>query len=256
MPLFKGTPPRRAWLVGHRGAAGRAPENTMASFRKALEMGADFVECDVHLSKDGRCVVMHDEAVERTTDGEGLIRDRTVRELKGLDAGSWFSRKSRGEKVPTLDELLSWARGRKTRSGRPLGVFVEVKNEPVRYRGIERRVLRAVDRSRMADRVVLISFDHGVVKRLKRLRPRILTGMLYSRPIEDPVERALQLKADAIMPRRNLVSRALVESAKARGLLVSTWTADGAAEMRKLLACGVDSVTTNFPDRLNRLLGG
>jgi glycerophosphoryl diester phosphodiesterase len=87
-PLFMQIPPRKAWLVGHRGAAGHAPENTMASFRKGLELGADFLECDVHLSKDGRCVVLHDESVDRTTDGRGLVRKQSSAELKKLDAGS------------------------------------------------------------------------------------------------------------------------------------------------------------------------
>lgn len=228
----------------------------MASFRKGLELGADFVECDVHLSKDGRCVVLHDASVERTTDGRGLVRKLSFAELKKLDAGSWFSEKFRGEKIPLLDELLAWARRRKTRLGKPLGVVVEIKNDPVRYRGIERKVLESVRKSKMEGRVVIISFDHAAVRRFKRLKPSIPAGILYSEPLPRGAERAVRFKADALMPRRTLVTRGLVEQARENGLKVATWTVNETGEMRRILGCGVHAVTTNFPDRLKPLLGG
>ena len=105
-------PPRKCWLVGHRGAMGYAPENTMSAFKTGLKMGADFVECDVHLSKDNKCVVMHDESLERTTSGHGLIRDTLSSKIRKLDAGAWLSKSFRGERVPMLADLLNWARSR------------------------------------------------------------------------------------------------------------------------------------------------
>lgn len=248
------TAPRRAWLVGHRGAAGLAPENTMASFRAAHALGADLVECDVHISKDGRCVVMHDEALERTTNKEGLIRDLSSAAIRRADAGSWASKKFRGEKVPLLSDLLSWAEGAFSRQGLPMGVVIEIKNEPVRYFEIEKKVIREVLERGMEERVVLISFDHGAVKRAKAFCKKIATGMLYNRPMEDPLRRARELKADAIFPRRNFITKSLVTRAHAQGLAVATWTVNERPEMKRILASGADAVTTNFPNILNSML--
>src|SRR5919197_4354903 len=101
----------RPLVVGHRGAMGYAPENTLASFELAVEQGADVVELDVHLSRDGQVVVIHDEQLDRTTDGRGLVGDRTLDELKRLDAGSWFDPRFAGQRIPTLHEVLAWASG-------------------------------------------------------------------------------------------------------------------------------------------------
>ncbi len=248
------TAPRRAWLVGHRGAAGLAPENTMSSFKTAHALGADLVECDVHVSKDGRCVVMHDESLERTTNKEGLIRDLSSAAIRRADAGSWASKKFKGEKVPMLSDLLSWAKGAFSRQGLPMGVVIEVKNEPVRYFEIEKKVVREVLKHGMEDRVILIAFDHGVVKRAKAFCKKIATGMLYSRPMEDPLRRARELKADALFPRRNFVTRSLVRRAHAQDIAVATWTVNERPEMKRILASGADAVTTNFPDVLNPML--
>ena len=119
--------------VGHRGAKGHAPENTFASFNLALEMGVNAVETDVHLSKDGEVVLIHDHTVDRTTDGRGFVKDMTLRELKQLDAGSWYDTRFAGQRIPTLTELLEWARGR-------VGVAIEIKNGPIYYPGIAEKV--------------------------------------------------------------------------------------------------------------------
>lgn len=246
--------PRACWLVGHRGAMGHAPENTMASFRKAREMGSEFVECDVHISKDGKCIVIHDESVERTTDGQGLIRDLTLSQIRKLDAGSWAAKEFKGERVPTLQDLLLWAKLHTSRRGFQMGIAIEIKNEPVRYDRIEERVIKAVEDCGMESRVILISFDHGVVKRAKAVNSKISAGILYNRSIEDPLRRARELGADALFPRRHLVTKDLVRKAHARGLAVATWTVNDPREMRKLLSYKIDAIASNYPDRLNRIL--
>ena len=119
------------WVVGHRGAMGHCPENTLASFERGLELGADWIELDVHLSRDDALVVIHDETVDRTTNGHGAVRDHTLAELKALDAGGWFGPEYAGQRIPTLDEVLAWARQRDTI------VDIEIKNAPVYYAGIE-----------------------------------------------------------------------------------------------------------------------
>jgi glycerophosphoryl diester phosphodiesterase len=233
---------------------GYAPENTMPAFRCGHEMGADFLECDVHLSKDRKCVVMHDEGLERTTSGAGWIRDMRSSQIKKFDAGSWFSRKFKGTPVPLLEELLSWASAQTTSQNRPLGIVIEIKNEPIRYFQIEKKVIETVFKTRMQDRVIVISFDHGVVKRAKIICPDIATGILYREPLENPFDRAKQVRADALFPRRHLVSPALVAKAHKKRIPVIPWTVNQKREMKKLIGFGVDGITTNYPERLNKIL--
>ena len=245
---------RSCWLVGHRGALGLAPENTMIAFKTGLSLGADLVECDVHLSKDRKCIVMHDESLERTTNGTGLIRDTLWNRIKKLDAGSWNLKKFKGEKVPTLKELLLWAKKQKTNLGLPLCVVIEIKNEPVRYFEIEKIVIETVLETGMQERVILISFDHGVIKRAKNLNSKISAGILYNHPLKNPFEKARHVHADALFPRRHLVTRSLVQQAHQKGLAVATWTVNEIPEMKKMIGTGIDAIATNFPNLLNRLL--
>src|SRR5215469_16982173 len=144
----------RVWVVGHRGAMGHSPENTMASFERGLELGADWIELDVHLSRDGALIVIHDETLERTTNGHGLVRDHSLAELKQLDAGD-------GERIPTLDEVLDWAKQRNT------VIDIEIKNAPLYYEGVEQAVVDVLLRHDMVEQVIVISFDHAAVQRVK-----------------------------------------------------------------------------------------
>src|SRR5438445_3289928 len=148
----------RVWVVGHRGAMGHCPENTLASFERGLELGADWIEMDVHLSRDGELVVIHDETVDRTTNGSGLVQDHTLVELNELDAGSWFGAAYVGQRIPTLGEVLDWARFR----GAVLDI--EIKNAPIYYAGIEEMVVHTLDRYGMTDQAIVISFDHRAVQ--------------------------------------------------------------------------------------------
>lgn len=246
--------PRKCWLVGHRGAMGHAPENTFASFICGIKLGADMLECDIHLSKDRKCVVMHDESVERTTNGHGQIRNLTVSEIKKLDAGAWYSKKNTGEKVPLLEDLLDWVKERKSCLGKPLGLVIEIKNEPIRYLGIEKVAIEIVKKKKMQSRVIFISFDHGVVKRAKFLEPNISTGILYRETLADPVKRAKEVGVDALFPRRHIITKALIKKAHQHKFFVATWTVNEVKEMKRILGFGIDAIATNFPDKLNRVL--
>src|SRR5438552_15213509 len=126
----------RMLVAGHRGKPGEFPENTLASFRSAIELGVDVIELDVHRSEDGGLPVIHDHLLDRTTDGSGLVRDHTMAELKRFDAGSWKDPGFAGERIPSLDEVLALARGQ-------VGVAIEIKNLPLPYAGIEEAVVRA-----------------------------------------------------------------------------------------------------------------
>jgi glycerophosphoryl diester phosphodiesterase len=212
-------------------------------------LGADWVELDVHLTRDGALAVIHDEALERTTNGHGLVKDHTLAELKRLDAGAWFGRDYAGQTIPTLDEVLEWASQRQTI------VDIEIKNAPIFYAGIEEAVVKAVGRARMTEQVIVISFDHHAVRKVKALEPRIATGVLYSgRPVDAGVDLACKAEADALLPHVAYVTREDVQAAHAAGLSVAPWTTSDPQTLHRLIECGVDAIGTNHPDVLRQLL--
>jgi glycerophosphoryl diester phosphodiesterase len=245
---------RRPWVIGHRGAMGTAPENTLASFKQGLRQGADALECDVHLSKDRRLVVIHDETLDRTTSGHGHVKDRAWDQLRRLDAGAWFNKRYRYERLITLPALLRWLRPRRTWRGEPLRLFIEVKNDKVHYPRIAEEVARALRRGGLSDRVTVISFNHATARRVKVLCPAARTGLLWAKPLPRWAARVRWAGAGAIFPRWGLVTRNLVDEAHRRGLFVGTWTVNDASAMKKMRRLNVDGITTNFPARLKKLL--
>ena len=239
----------RVWVIGHRGAMGHCPENTFVSFERALELGADWIELDVHLTRDGALAVIHDETVDRTTDGHGFVRDHTLAELKKLDAGAWFGSEFAGQRIPSLDEVLVWARKRNT------VVDIEIKNAPIYYAGIEEAVVESLDRSGMAEQVILISFDHRSVRRVKALDARVVTGVLYAaRPTDAGLGLARAAHADAVLPHWAYVTPEDVRVAHEAGLAVAPWATSDPEVLRALVGAGVDAIGTNHPDVLRRLL--
>ena len=231
----------RPRVFGHRGAMGYAPENTFASYERAIELGIDAIELDVHLTADGEVVVIHDAELHGTTDGEGLVGQKTLAELKRLDAGVRFAPEFSGQRIPTLGEVLAWARGKCV-------LDVEIKGGPWPYDGIEARVVDLIRRHEMVDQTIVISFTHTVVARVKALAPEIATGTLWScRPI-DPVAVAQAAGADAIMPQWPFCDAETVERAHAAGLSVNPWTANEPAVVDHLIGLGVDSICSNYPD--------
>jgi glycerophosphoryl diester phosphodiesterase len=227
--------------VGHRGARGHAPENTMVSFATGADLGVDAVETDVQLSKDGEVVLIHDHTVDRTTDGRGFVKDLTLAELEALDAGSWFDPKFAGQRIPTLAELLAWAKGR-------VGVAIEIKNGPIYYPGIAEKTVRLVRQQGMERQVILISFDHLVLREAKRIAPEIATGILYVGGLADAVGAARAALADALNPHWAYVTSELVRTAHAARLAVSAWNPSDAATLRMLSDLGVDSAGTDYPE--------
>jgi glycerophosphoryl diester phosphodiesterase len=232
----------RVWVVGHRGAMGYCPENTLVSFERGLELGADWIELDVHLSRDGALIVIHDETLDRTTNGHGLVRDHTLAELRALDAGD-------GQRLQTLDQVLHWAHQKDTI------LDIEIKNAPIFYDGISEAVVGAVKKARMVERVIVISFDHASVKRVKEIAPEIATGVLYAcRPIDGGVSLASATGADAVLPHWAYVTADDVARAHAAGLSVAPWATSDPRALKHLVQCGVDAIGTNHPDVLRQVL--
>jgi glycerophosphoryl diester phosphodiesterase len=240
------------WVVGHRGAMGHAPENTMTSFEQALALGADMLEFDVRLTKDGIPVVVHDANLDRTSNKSLYVADLSAKDLLELDAGSWFDLRFAGERIPRLSTLLKWAANKKNKAGEKLIFFVELKvdHDEQRREQLINAVLKELKEFKVHDRSVLISFDEPALMMVHRISPNTSTGFLYSDFLYDALDRAKNLKANHILPRKDRVTGDLVEEAHQNGMAVMAWTADRLDEFRKLVVWQVDAIATNYPDRL------
>jgi glycerophosphoryl diester phosphodiesterase len=245
------SPRDRPLNIGHRGASAAAPQNTLAAFRKAVELGADGVELDVQLSADGAVVVIHDFTVDKTTNGTGRVADKTLAELKALDAGSRFSPHFAGERIPTLAEVFEAIDGR-------LLVNIELKAPDKNWNtALVGPVLEIVRSHGMQAQVLFSSFNPHVLYAMKQLAPDIPAGALYSSDSLAYVRRAWLepfIPHEARHPHYSMVTGPIVEWCHAHSLRVNTWTVDDPAEMRRLVAAGVNSIITNKPDVLKSVL--
>jgi glycerophosphoryl diester phosphodiesterase len=240
----------RPHIFAHRGASGYAPENTMAAFQKALEMGADGIELDVHLSKDGHLIVCHDETLQRTTNGMGWIKDLTLEEIRQYDGGSWFGKVYQGEKVPLLEEVLDLIQPTKVL------LNVEIKNGIVIYPGIERRVINLIRRYALEERTIISSFYHHSLVASKRIDPLIKTGVLYAVGWFEPWKYARKIQADALHPAYHNIDAAFVEACITYGVEINTYTVNEETDIKRLAEMGVTGIITNYPDRGLRMVGG
>jgi len=229
-------------VIAHRGASGHAPENTLAAFKRAVALGATFIETDLQLTRDSRLVAMHDATVNRTTNGQGKVHDLTLMELRRLDAGSWFGSEFAGERIPTMDDILEFSKKH------DVVFYLELK--PGGSWGGEHALVGALRESGEIPRSVVISFDAGILARLRRIEPTIMTGLLYDGQIEEPLSKALEVGARQLAVRGDLVTPALLKDARKRDLQVVCWTVNHPAHIRMLIAAGVDGIMSDYPDRL------
>ncbi|MBV9354252.1 MAG: glycerophosphodiester phosphodiesterase [Chloroflexi bacterium] len=230
-------------VIAHRGASGERPENTLAAFDRAADLGAPWVELDVQLTRDDQPVVVHDPTLDRTTDGRGRVRDHTFAELERLDAGRWFASAYAGERIPTLAAVLAWARRRGIR------VDVEIKNGPIFYEGIVERVLATITATGTADQVLVTSFDHHAIAHLRQLDATIATGLLYAARPLDPVDLARRAGADVVLPQCAYVVADDIRAVHAANLGFATWATSDPALLARLANLGVDAVATDHPTR-------
>jgi len=216
--------------IGHRGARAYAPENTIASFKKALEIGVDAVELDIRKTRDHQLVVIHDEDVKRTTDGEGLVRELTLKQIKGFSVEG-------GEKVPTLEEALGFL-------DKKVKVFVELKEE-----GTEEQVLDVVRDRDLKKNVVIISFLEAALRKVRELDSEIETGLIYAKH-KNPLKAALELKTNYLFAFYRFTHTANVEKAHENGLKVVVWTINTVEEVEQYVKKGVDGIASDKPDIL------
>lgn len=234
-------------VFGHRGACRYTPENTIPSFLQALEMGAHGVELDVHLSKDGIAVVFHDFHLEKTSNGTGLLVEKTLAELKELDAGSHKGVEFAGIQIPTLDEVFEALAGR-------IAVNVEVKADTD---GIEQVVADCIARHGMNDKVIISSFNPLILKRFADTQPHLKLGFLID-PHETP-DMALTfmsaVKHHARHPHHSMIDASYIRVARQFGYRVNTWTVNDPTRALELTELGVDCVMTDTPDVMLKALG-
>lgn len=239
----------RPLVIGHRGAPREAPENTLASFRRAVELGADMLELDVQVSADGALVVIHDEDVSRTTDGKGLIRDLTLEQLENLDAGAWFGAEFAGERVPTLAEVCAFARGR-------VALNVELKCRPEEFAGRAADLVTCLAENDLLHSTIVSSFDPAVLAEVRSVSSELYLAYLYLVQWFAPGAPDLaDLRLAALHPEHHLLAESQVEDAHAHGLAVNAWTVDEPEVALRLAGWGVDGIVTNEPGRLRALFG-
>ena len=251
----------RLEVHAHRGGAGLAPENTLAAFRKALELGVDALEMDLHVTRDGAVVVIHDETLDRTTDGRGDVGDLSLEAVKRSDAGGKFAPAFRGERVPTLREVIDLVKA--TGNGR-VRLDLELKyhqDRPGKPEDFEERVLAVLRETRFVERVNVISFHHPTLTKLKGQEPRIRTGLLAGgrQAPQDPVALVRRYQADYYSPSLHHITAEAVAALHQADIPIVPWTVNEAAEMRRIMALGIgtlagDGIATDFPDRLLHLL--
>jgi len=230
--------------IAHRGSSGTHPENTLAAFLAAADEGAQMCELDVQATRDGAVVVMHDETVDRTTDGHGAVAQLTLAEIRHLDAGAKFDAKFSGERVPTLDEVMKAVSGK-------LGLNIEIKEGAV-----ERQVCELMRSHDALTTSIVSSFEWKALEAVRAIDSAIRVGLLAEKNPAALLDGAVAMRAYAVNPRYDMVDAEFCREAHARGLAVLVWTVDAPAAMRILIDAGVDGIMTNYPARLRDVLAG
>ncbi|MGH7318936.1 MAG: glycerophosphodiester phosphodiesterase [Candidatus Rokuibacteriota bacterium] len=233
----------RPLLVAHRGASTVAPEHTVPAYEAAIQAGADALELDVHLSADDQLVVIHDARLERTTDGRGLVRDLTLAELKRRDAGRWFGRAFRGQRIQTLSEVLERFRDR-------VAFGVELKGGSDFYPGIEERLLSLLQIYEVTDRTLVASFDHHALRRCRELDPEVRTGALVAGRLLAPGMLAPNGILSALCLKAELTTARDVAACRDAGLDCYVWVVNDAPAARRFAEAGVTGIITDRPDLL------
>jgi glycerophosphoryl diester phosphodiesterase len=237
-------------VIAHRGFSGSAPENTLAAFRKAIEAGSDMIELDVRLSRDREAMVIHDETLDGTTTGKGKVVDLTLKELKQLDAGSWFNAQFSGERIPILREVLALSKGH-------ILVNIELKTGSLGDNSIldlAGRSLHDVEEAGMADQVLFSSFDPAPLEWIRKKNSRVRVAFLYNKRWDDPQQVIGGRPFSVLTCRKSVLTQANISRAKREGIRVCAYTLNTEEEIDPFLRWGVDGIITDHPDRLIDIL--
>lgn len=217
-------------LIGHRGCKGIEPENTLLGVKKAMSIDADGVEIDVHLSKDKELVVIHDDTLNRTTNGKGFVKNLILEELKKLNGG-------KGEKIPTLQEVIDLVKDK-------IYLIIELK-----VRGTEKKVIELIKKNKLR-KVIVISFIHQLVKNVKKIDKKIKTGILFKDNQINPVVMAKNADSEFVFPKYKLVDKEFVVKCHKKGIRVAVWNINNLNELKQASKLGLDIICSNRPDIL------
>lgn len=231
-------------IIAHRGASAHAPENTIESFRLAKDLGADYIELDIQMSKDGHLIVMHDLTVDRTTDGTGNVKDLTLEEIKRLDAGSWFSDEFKGAKVPTLEEVFETF-------GHDINYKIEIKHPQI-YVGIEEKLLRLLDKYHLTGnvaakgKVIIQSFDEDSLKKIHGIDDSFpLIQLMRKNEMDKYNLEEVKEYAIGVGPNHVAIDKTFIQRARNLGLLVHPFTINDIETINRLKKQGITSVITD-----------
>lgn len=237
-------------IIGHRGACAHAPENTISSFELAVDHQADFVELDAKLSKDGQVMVIHDQTVDRTTDGYGKVNELLCSELKALDAGSKFDPKYRGERIPTLNEVFEQV-------GKKLFINVELTNYSSPKDDLIEKVFQLIVKQNMQDRVLFSSFLPANLTKMKRLLPHTPVALLCLPGLPGIFSRSGMMKhiSPAIIhPYLSDVNQAYVKREHGRDRRVHVWTVNADSDIKRMITLNVDGIFTDDPLKARQVM--
>lgn len=237
-------------VIAHRGYSGEAPENTLAAFKKAIEAGSDMIEFDIHFSKDRQIVVIHDETLERTTDGLGRVAEFPLADLKKFDAGFWFSPDFKGERIPTLSEVLNLAKGK-------ILVNIEIKSPShglYSVAELAEQALKEVQKAEMLQEVIFSSFNPLALERIREIEPKAYVAILYHRQWNFIAEITRGKSFGVLNLRKDFLNKEKIDRIKGLGMVVNVYTVNEEEELRKFVGWGVNGIITNYPGRLINIL--
>ncbi len=233
----------------HRGFSGEYPENTMIAFEKAIEAGCEGIEMDVHFTKDGKLVIVHDELIDRTSDGKGFVKDYTYEELTAFDFSNTYKDKVGFCKIPTLEEFMVLVHDK------DILINIELKTGIFPYPGIEQATYDMIQKYDMHDKVVISSFGHASVMKMKEIDPTIKCGFLTETGILNVGEYIQSHGIECYHPFfAMLVNPDLVKDIRSHGLEINTWTVNEEPYMEMLMEMGVEGIIGNYPDRVKKVL--
>lgn len=234
----------------HRGFSGKYPENTMLAFKKAIETGADGIELDVQLTKDGEVVIIHDETIDRTTNGKGLVVEYTYEELAKFDASYIFTGQYGFNKIPKLREYFEFVKDF------DIVTNIELKTGINEYLGIEEKVWELIKEFGLEKRIIISSFNHFSVMRMKKIAPNLKYGFLSEDWIIDAGKYTYNQGVKCYHPRFNNLIPEVVEELKSYGLEINTWTVNKEEDIKDMINKGIDVVIGNYPDLTKKIIGG
>jgi glycerophosphoryl diester phosphodiesterase len=250
---FSWVDPRQTPLIiAHRGSSAIAPENTIAAFKQAAADGANAIELDIHLTKDGEIAVIHDSRLDRTTSGRGLVRNKNISDLKQFDAGSWFHQKFANEKIPTLREVCDLLPNK-------IGINVEIKTEPFHRQNmlIVDRCVELIEAYKFTNNILISSVHLPFIKRVKQLSPRVMTGLLYNpvrHVVKSSVSLAVSCDANYLILNGSSIDKRIIEDAHSKDLLVGEYVIDTERRVSRALRFGIDALITNNTRKIRDLL--